>query len=113
MAWKLGVIAFGCLVSIVGCGHGGVKEEKIQVKSTNDPLHVPKSILQRYADGQPFGSEVSSFPAMVETVRKVDKERAEILEKGLEDLQKSSEGERPAKAKELLAKLQPSMLSGQ
>ena len=110
MSWKCGLVGFGCLMAVIGCGRGGVKEETIKVKAANDPLHLPKSILQRYADGQPFGSEVSSFPAMIESVRKVDKERADVLEKGLEDLQKSSDGERPAKAKELLAKLQPSML---
>ncbi len=110
MSWKCSLVVFGGVMAVTGCGHGGVKEETIQVKAANDPLHMPKSILQRYADGQAFGSEVSSFPAMIESVRKVDKERAEILEKGLDELQKASEGERPAKAKELLAKLQPSML---
>ncbi|MFO1040474.1 MAG: hypothetical protein U0941_01735 [Planctomycetaceae bacterium] len=110
MSWKCTFVVFGGLVSVIGCGHGGVKEETIQVKAANDPLHTPKSILQRYAEGQAFGSEVSSFPAMVESVRKVDKERADILEKGLDELQKASEAERPAKAKELLSKLQPSML---
>lgn len=109
MCWKYGFVVSSFLFAIVGCG-GAVKEETIQVKAANDPLHLPKSILQRYAEGQPLGSEVSSFPAMVETLRKVDKERAEILEKGLEDLQKASDSQRPVKARELLGKLQPSML---
>lgn len=109
MLWRCGLVAWCCLFAIIGCGHGGVKVEQIEVKASNDPLHLPRSILQRYAEGQPFGSEVSSFPAMVETLRKVDKDRADVLEQGLDELQKASESERPAKAKELLAKLQPSM----
>ncbi|MBW3599622.1 MAG: hypothetical protein KY475_20410 [Planctomycetes bacterium] len=54
-----------------------------------------RAVLQRYAEGQPRGSEVTSFPYMVEQVRASDPARADILEQGL--------------AKELLAKLQPSM----
>lgn len=96
-------------VLATGCGDERRKEEQIDVKTANDPLHAPRSILQRYAAGQPLGSEATSFPHMVEEVRKVDPNRAAILEKGLEEIQKAAPAARRGKAKELLAKLQPSM----
>ena len=111
MFWQRGSLACACLIAVLaGCGSGGVQEQQIEVKAANDPLHLPKSILQRYAEGQALGSEVSGFPAMVESVRKVDKVRADVLEKGLQEIQDASDGERRAKAKDLLSKLQPSML---
>ena len=66
-------------------------------------------ILQRYSEGQALGSEVTSFPMMVEAVRKVDKVRADVLEAGLKEIQDAPAAKRKALAKELLAKLQPSM----
>lgn len=91
-----------------GCGRS-VKEEDIEVKASNDPLSEPRSILKRYGEGQALGSEVASFPYLVEQVKKVDPLRAGILEKGLADIQKASPTARPGLAKELQAKLAPSM----
>lgn len=96
------------LPGTLGCGRS-VKEEAIEVKASNDPLFEARAVLQRYAAGQPLSSEVTSFPYMVEQVRKVDPARAEVLEKGLAEIQKASPASRPARAKELLRKLQPSM----
>lgn len=93
-----------------GCG-GGVPEQQIEVKAANDPLHVPRSVLERYAQGQPLGSEVTSFPGMVEAVRKTDPARADILEAGLEEIQNASAPARRSKARELLDQLKPSMSS--
>ena len=81
----------------------------IEVKASNDPLYEPRMVLERYAAGQPPASEVGSFPAMVEHVRKTDPGRADILAKGLEEIQKSAGAARVAKSKELLEKLKPSM----
>jgi hypothetical protein len=100
--------AFALTAFILGCSPG-VREESIEVKASNDPLTVPRTILKRYADGEPIGSESTSFPKLVEDVRKVDATRADVLEKGLADLQKAGAGARPEMAKGLLAKLQPSM----
>ena len=93
---------------VAGCSQGRV-EEDIQVSAANDPLNEPRSILHRYAEGQPLGSEVSNFPHMVENVRKVDSARADVLEKGLAEIQHAPAAERPALAKALEQKLQPSM----
>ena len=92
---------------VIGCSP--VRVEKIEVKASNDPLHEPRQILERYAAGQALGSEVTSFPYLVDNVRKVDTTRADVLDKGLNDLQKASASARPALARGLLAKLQPSM----
>ena len=102
------LVALVLLAGTVGC-HSSVREEQIQVKESNDPLFEPRSILKRYSEGQPMGSEASSFDKMVKDVRQVDPARADILEKGLADIQKASPGARANKAKELLQKLQPSM----
>lgn len=102
------LIGLALLVFAAGCGQHP-REAQIEVKGSNDPLAAPRSLLQRYAQGQPITSEVTSFPHMVESVRKVDPRRADILEKGLEELQKAPPASRPARAKELLGKIQPSM----
>lgn len=105
-----GNILFGLALAgfMLGC-QPAIQEKTIEVKASNDPLNEPRAILKRYAEGQPMTSEVSSFPNMVDNVRKLDPQRADILEKGLADLQKASPSARPAKARELLKKLQPSM----
>jgi hypothetical protein len=107
----MGILLVGltAIATAAGCSQGGVKEQEIQVSEANDPLHEPRSILKRYAEGQPLGSEVNSFPALVDNVRKTDPGRADVLDKGLKDIQHAAPGERAAKAKDLLQKLQPSM----
>jgi len=101
------LVFLGATFLVLGCSP--VRVEKIDVVATNDPLHEPRQILERYASGQPLGSEVTSYPKLVDDVRKVDAVRAEVLDKGLNDLQKASASARPALARGLLAKLQPSM----
>ncbi|WP_162006812.1 hypothetical protein [Roseimaritima sediminicola] len=100
-----------CLVSpgLLGCSRG-VQERDIQVSTANDPLSEPRSLLQRYAEGQAIGSESMGYPALVANVREVDPERADILEDGLAKLEKASPAQRKAIAAELLQKLQPQMV---
>ena len=101
------IVALGLLPCLAGCGRP-VQEQRIEVQTANDPLFEPRSILQRYADGQPLGSEAASFPTLVEAVRKIDPDRAAVLDQGFQDLLRASPGERAAKAKQLLTQLQPS-----
>ena len=98
------VIALGLAAHAIGCG-SPVEERQIEVKTATDPMLLPKSVLQQYAAGQPLGSEVTSFPGMVEEVRKADPAKADILEKGLQEIEQASPAGRPAKAKSLLQKL--------
>lgn len=105
----LALLAGAALLAPVGC-FSPVEEKQITVKASNDPLFYPRSVLQRYANGQPMGSEVTGFPAMVAELRKTDAKRADILEKGLADLQAAPASGRKAIAKDLLTQLAPSML---
>ena len=62
-----------------GCG-GAVKEEVIQVAAPADPLAEAKSVLQRYVSGGTPSSEVTTFPFLVEQVRKSDPAKADVQE---------------------------------
>lgn len=94
---------------VVGCGPGPRPEQTIEVKASNDPLELPRSVLRQYAAGQPMGSEAAGFEAMIDAVRKSDAARADLLQKGLADIQAANPAARSAMAKTLLDKLQPSM----
>jgi hypothetical protein len=107
MMFRKGVLVAGLASIAFGAGCGGVDEKVIVAKPDNDPLYEPRQLLQRYADGQPMGSEATSFPNMVERVKAVDPASAEVLGKGFEDLKNSPPSARRAKAKQLLAKIQP------
>ena len=97
-AFTLAVFAFGC--------SGGPRQENIEVKAANDPLNEARSVLERYAAGQALGSEVASFPKMVENVKAANAEHGAILEKGLADIQRSP-ANRASLAKGILKKLPP------
>jgi len=96
-------------LAVAGCSQGSRPEQTIEVKASNDPLELPRSVLRQYAAGQPMGSEAAGFEAMIETVRKSDAARADLLQKGLADIQAANPAARSAMAKTLLDKLQPSM----
>jgi len=98
------------VATMAGC-LPALKEEQIEVKPSNDPLSAPRAVLERYARGEQVGSEVTSFPKLIEDVKAVDAARGAALEKGLAEIQKSP-GSRATKAKELLKKLAPSMMPG-
>src|SRR5438128_7625303 len=87
-----------------GCGAPGGVQEKTYVGEPQPALEQAKQILQNYAGGAPMASEASSFPQLIEEVRKTDPQKADILDKGFADLQKTKSG-LAAKAKALLAKL--------
>lgn len=99
---RLSKIVF-CLavIALAGCG-GGVKEEVIEVKTSQ--LTQIKDTLDRYAKGQPVMSEVTSFPYLVSEMKQVDPAKALILEKGLAEIEKNPT-QAKAKATELLQQL--------
>jgi len=100
---QLSSVLVGFAVALsVGCGFRG-KEETIPVNNP-DPMHQVKSTLQNYVKGRPVTSEVTSFDYMVNEVRKVSPEKADILKAGLDDI-KDTKGSPAAKAKALLQKL--------
>ena len=86
-----------------GCSQPTRTEKTFQVEVLG-PLDQAKQLLRQYADGAPPGSEVTTYPQLIEGAKKADLQKGEILEKGLEDIQKSPAG-RAAKAKALLGQL--------
>src|SRR5205085_11205418 len=96
----------GLLVVVVlfGCGSSGMPEVKSYPVKATAPLDEAKALLQNYANGQPMASEAASFPDLVERVRQTDPQKADILAKGLADMEKSKTNI-AGKAKALLQKL--------
>jgi hypothetical protein len=88
--------------SITACSKP--QNETIVIKAAEDPLDGIRTVLDGYVKGQPLRSEVSSFPNYISDIKKVNPEKAAILEKGLEDLQKPGANVQ-SKAKALLEKL--------
>lgn len=104
--WVLRGVLFAAAAGFAGCGPpGSVKEETITVKPPQATERA-RQMLENYSKGQPLGSEVTTFPSLVEDVKKEDPERGQILEQGLAELQQVK-GSPAAKAKELLKKLAP------
>jgi hypothetical protein len=105
--WILRGVLFAAAVGFAGCGPPGkVKEEAVDVQQ-QQALERARKMLENYANGQQLGSEVTSFPFMVEEVKKEDADRGKILEEGLAELQQTKGSNTAAKAKELLKKLAP------
>src|SRR5690348_8285363 len=103
----LGLVIFGAAAGLVGCGPPGqVKEESIEVKQQQG-LDRARKMLENYANGQPLGSETTTYPSLVEDVKKEDADRGAILEQGLNELQQTKGAATAAKAREILKKLAP------
>jgi hypothetical protein len=101
--WRiLGALLVG-VATLSGCNSGRVKEKTVELHMTSG-LERAKEYLQNYAKGEPIGSESALFGQLVEEVRKTDPTKADVLEKGFEDLQKSKSG-LASKAQALLNKL--------
>jgi O-phosphoseryl-tRNA(Cys) synthetase len=96
------LVATACLT---GCGDGKVKEQDVEIKIPISPMEQVKSTLNRYAKGEPMGSEVGAFGDLVAKLRTVDAAKADILEKGLEEIKKAPKAQVAAKAKDLLKQL--------
>lgn len=92
------------LVALSGCGSSGMPEVKSYPVKSTSALDEAKGLLQNYANGQPMASEAASFPDLVERVRQTDPQKADILAKGLADMEKSKTNI-AGKAKALLQKL--------
>lgn len=67
-----------------GCGNGKAPVRTYTIAKAPDPLDEVRALLKRYADGQPVGSEVTSYGDLVARVRVEDGARADVLEAGLE-----------------------------
>ncbi len=99
--------AMGALILAVavlaGCNPSGVEVRTYQIKKASG-LDQAKQLLQTYANGAPLGSEVTSYPQIIEQVKKDDPQKGELLEKGFAELQQAGAG-CAEKAKALLKQL--------
>jgi len=100
MKWRI----VGILIITAALSACGVQGEKAVPLKNPEGVEQAKIFLKRYADGAPMTSEVSAFPQIVEEVRKADPAKADLLQKGFDDMKKSPSSLK-AKAKELLSKL--------
>ena len=105
-ALTVGVSALALCVA--GCGgEGRVKEADIEIKIAMSPLDQAISFLNRYAQGNPLGSEASQFDDVIKGVRENDEAKADILQKGFADIQKASPAQRKALAASLIKRVSP------
>ncbi len=104
---RLTAVALTAAVLLAGCGTDGkVKPEDITIKE-DTALKRAQNLLESYAKGQALGSEVASYEFLVNDLRKEDAARADILQKGFDELKKTKGAATAAKAKEILSKLTP------
>ncbi|MGB9687380.1 hypothetical protein [Thermogutta sp.] len=90
------------LAILGGCGKSGVPTPKTYQIPMKGPLEEAKALLENYASGAPMGSEASRFKDLVDAVRKTDPAKADVLEKGFAELQKTSPQGLAPKAREIL-----------
>ena len=106
-----GVAGLAAVAVLAGCGRPvHVKEAWIEVPK-HTPLIRATQLLERYAAGQPLGSEATSFEYLVNEVRKTDPTRADILEEGFAGLMKPA-ADVAGTAKKMLKQLAPKMTGG-
>lgn len=92
---------------LAGCGPPGrVQQEEITVKE-DTPLKQAEKLLQKYAKGDPLGSESTTFEYLANEVKKTDPTRGDILAKGFAEIQKAPKGGTAARAKDVLKALAP------
>jgi len=105
----------GCAVAVsllsacfaaVGCSDPGKPVRRYTLKNAPGPLDEVRALLERYAGGQPVGSESVNFELVVARVREADPARAAVIEEGLAAIAKSPT-QAAARARGLLEKLQP------
>ncbi len=93
----------GLCVGLPGCSRRGVPEPRV-IRIAYDPLNEVRSRLENYASGQTVGSEREAFPKLVEDIRAADPEKADLLGKGLAEIEAEPSQARSI-ATRLLAKL--------
>jgi len=74
---------------LAGCGAGTSTPTKTFKVEMPSGLNQAKMLLENYAKGKQPASEVSNYPRIVDEVKKTDPQKADLLEKGLADIQKN------------------------
>ena len=95
-------------LALTGCGDGEkVKPVDVEIKIALSPLDQAIAFLDRYAKGDPLGSEASQFDDIVKAVGEKDARTGDILRKGFADLQKASPAQMKTKAAALIRQVSP------
>lgn len=102
--WRTLALSFLAAGILTGCGLGTSTPTKTFKVEMPTGLNQAKLLLENYAKGKPLASEASTFPRIVEEVKKTDPQKADLLEKGFADIQKNPKQAR-ATAAALLKKL--------
>jgi len=77
----------GPSVLFSGCNPATKNDVMYELKP--DPLKDAQTLVERYAAGQPVGSEMTSYASLIEQLKKVDATKGDLLEKGLSEIEKS------------------------
>lgn len=91
-------------LAVVGCGQSGPGERQIEVREP-DKIDEVKSVLSRYAEGQPLGSEADDFDRLIEGVRETDPKKADMLAEEMPKLKQLEGRALQAKAKAIIRDL--------
>lgn len=100
------VSLFTALGVAIGCSDPGKPVRQYTLQDGPGPLDEVRALLERYAAGQPVGSESVNFEPLVARVRETDPERAAVIEEGMAAIAKSPT-QAAARARGLLEKLKP------
>ena len=87
----------------VGCSNG-VNERVIEVKPQPPTIERVRTLLERYVDGLPVGSEIEQFPVFISDLRDSDGDNLPIVEALFKALQENPDKSAEL-AKEALEKL--------
>ena len=105
-AWTVALPA--AALALTGCGDGEkVKPVDVEIKIALSPLDQAIAFLDRYAKGNPMGSEAESFDDIVNAVGEKDAKTGDILRKGFDDLKKASPAQLKTKAAALIRQVSP------
>ena len=100
-------IASALFVTLTGCGDGRVKVQDVEVKAPASAIDQAVNFLDRYAKGQPMGSEATQFEDILSQIRNTDSKKAEMLEKGFNEMKTASRDQLKAKATALIKQIAP------
>lgn len=95
----LGTILFGTTLVAAGCS--ATTQNKV-LQYTPDPVAEARAVVQCYANGQPIGSEMSTYDELVGRVTAANAEKGAKLKQYLSEIKKTGRAD-AAKAKKMLA----------
>lgn len=84
--WPLAALAVAGIAGVAGCGEAKVPKQRTIIVR-HDPVQIVRDQLGRYVRGEALDSERDLFPAWVADIRAADGDLADVVEKGLGQIQ--------------------------